>query len=68
MKKKLQVIGYQPDMLCTKKDLEKFDMIWWAQRPVAEITYDYTPRKFQLSFAAKEAFSKGIYYVKLLRL
>lgn len=66
--KKLEVIGYQPDRLCTLKDLEVFDRTWWAQKPVATLKYDYRPTKFQLTEAAKEALGKGIYYVKLLRL
>lgn len=50
-----------------KKQVEIEDRVVFAKQPVAEITRDYTPQKFELSFAAKEAFTKGIHYVNLLR-
>lgn len=67
MRKNLQVIGYQPDTLCTRKDLEKFDMIWWASRPNPELTYVNRKNDFKLSVAAKEAFTRGIHLVNLVR-
>lgn len=51
-----------------QKRVDEESWVEWGTKPVAEITYDYTPHKFQLTEAAKEAFSKGIYYAKLLRL
>lgn len=50
-----------------KKQVEIEDRVVFAKQPVAEITHDYTPKKFELSLTAKEAFGKGIYYVNLLR-
>lgn len=66
MKKNLQVIGYQPDTLCTRKDLQKFDDIWWASTPNATITHDYIPKKFQLTEAAKAGLVGSIHFIKSL--
>lgn len=65
MKKNIPVIGYQPDRLCTRKDLELFDRIWWSQTPNAVIERNYQRQPFHLTEVAKHAFTKGISLFKL---
>lgn len=66
MKKNIPVIGYQPDTLCTRKDLEKFDTIWWASRPVEPLVNNYKPQKFELTETAKYVFGSTVHFIKAI--
>lgn len=48
-----------------KKQVEIEDRVVFAKQPVAEITRDYRPSTFNLTFAAKHAFTRGISLFKL---
>lgn len=49
-----------------KKQIEVEDRVVFANQPVAEIVRDYRTNNFKLSFAAKEAFTRGIYFIKAI--
>lgn len=49
-----------------RKRVDKESWYDWAQKPVATITYDYRPQRLVLTEAAKEAFAKGIHFIKQL--
>jgi hypothetical protein len=72
MKKKIirleGVIGFVPNPTTVLQDVEWDDLRYWAQKPVAEIKYNYRPLKLELSETAKRVFANSIYYAKLLRL
>lgn len=46
--------------------IEVEDRVVFANQPVAEIVRDYRANNFKLSFAAKEAFTRGIYFIKAI--
>lgn len=48
-----------------QKQIEREDLVAWAQKPVQPLKYEYKSQKFELSFAAKEAFTRGISFFKL---
>lgn len=48
-----------------QKQIEREDLVAWAQKPVEPIRYEYKPSTFNLSFAAKHAFTRGISLFKL---
>lgn len=48
-----------------KKQVEVEDRIAWAKKPVEPLKYEYKPSTFNLTFAAKHAFTRGISLFKL---
>jgi aminoglycoside phosphotransferase (APT) family kinase protein len=51
-----------------KKRVELESWVEWAEKPTPPLVNNYRPSDFHLTEAAKEAFSKGIHLVKLLRI
>lgn len=47
------------------EQVEREAWLEWAEKPVQPLKYEYKPNDFKLSFAAKEAFSRGISLFKL---
>lgn len=71
---KPQVIGWcdtkwkPPRKSKLELEIEREDLLYWSRKEVEPLEYRYKASAFHLTDTAKEAFSKGIYYVKLLRL